>query len=177
MKTVRWIAAAVAVALLGLTGCVAPTPSSAAQVGPTTISVAQLEGTTAAVSAVLGTPATELRANVLTALIQNELARQIAAAAGVTVDPAGRAPLIATSDQLKALAANPATAGFTNDVVDVQTVLEAVGGSGPFIQAAAKFPVRVNPRFGNWDAATLAPAGLGSISQPYAVASSDPANR
>ena len=177
MKTVRWMSAAVAVALLSLTGCTLPTPNSAAQVGTTAISVAELDRTTTAVAGVLGAVADELRPSVLTALIQNELARQIAVQAGVTVDPAGRAALFAGSEGLAALAKTPGTAEFANGVADVQAVLNAVGGNDAFIQAAARVPVNVNPRFGTWDAASLAPAGLGSISQPYAAASTEPANR
>ena len=171
----RVLAALVTAAMLLVGGCALSNPRTAATVGGVTISESQVDTLSQALSeATEGqlTPGSQ-RATVVSVLVASTLSQQVAAQKGVTVDPAERQALLATSEQLTALAADPVLTDFINGFVDSQLISSQVGKDA-FLAAVQEIPVQVNPRYGSWNQELAGLSGdTGSLSEARAVRDGD----
>ena len=164
---------AVAVAVVGvlaLTGCTVTNPRVAAYVGGTPITQAEVDavsGALADASPDTSDTAAEFAPTVLVIMVQNQIAARAAADAGITVSDAQRQSIIAQNELYGVLLNNPASTDFMNDFAGTSIVVSDQAGVAAFQEAAAKTTVRLNPRFGEWDAdaVALVEGSSGSLSE------------
>lgn len=156
--------------VLVLTGCASGNPQVAAYVGDQTISQAQVD----AVAKVLADSTTDTTdsgggyaATVVQIMIQGKVAQAAAAAKGITVSDADRQKTLASNATLQTLAKNPVTADFITDYVDTSLILSKEEGQAAAKDVLAHTTIRVNPRFGVWDATSygLVDGSTGSLSE------------
>lgn len=104
------------------------------------------------------------RVAVVAVSIQAQLAHEAAKSINLNVTDAQRKQALGSDAGIAALAANPTTADFINGLADAQIIFSDPNGLTAGKQAAAKASVLLNPRYGTWDPAQIAPAGSGSLS-------------
>jgi len=176
MKSVRWLVAAVAAALLALSGCTTPSASSAALVNGQPISVAMVEDPVQAIGGTSGEPGAlaDAHATVLSYAIRGQVARSIAAEQNIQLTGDPRTAVLSSNPNLAKYANDPNVGGFVTDVVDSTIVLNTIGQQA-FLAKLAQTDVQVNPRFGSWsaDSAAVSTSG-GQLSQPWATPSTQP---
>jgi len=159
-------AAAAAVAVVALAGCSNASPSVVAYVGDTQISQRQLEQAVDGLSTTLQEGQTVSSEAVVNAMIQGEIAAQIAAEQDITLTDADRDAVLAQSE-LAPLASVPAAREVVYDVADSQIVAQKLGADA-FLAAIASRDVTLNPRYGVLDPEQkiVVSGQTGSLSEP-----------
>lgn len=163
-KAARVLTASVAAAALALTGC-AGNPADAASVGSVSIKDSTVRGVADAIVEVTGTdPAVALKQATYD-LTLGEASRQIAAATGTVISGAEGAAIVGQSQAAAAVAATEQGAPWAEAVGSTYVLLEGMGEE-KFVQELNKLDIRVNPRYGAWDASrvTIVDAPLSSAS-------------
>ncbi len=160
--------AALAVTLLAAvvtTGCSQASPGVVAYVGDAEISQSQLDTAVAAVSTTVEAGQTVSSAAVINALIQGELAAQLAAQRHISITDAQRDTFLKTTN-LAPLLDVPAAKPVAYDVADSQIVSQALGAKA-YLAAIGKSTVKLNPRYGVLDPQqkTVVTDQSGSLSQ------------
>ena len=165
--------------LLALAGC-GGNPQVAAYVGGSTsainVQVQQAKvdqiakGIADATSDAYDTAVT-FRAPVMQILIQAALANQVAKVAGITVTDAQREAFYAQTELYPALVKSPVTHDFMVNFADTNTILTDAAAEAPMAQLVANTPIKVNPRYGTWDAKVggLMEGSPGSLSDPAPI--------
>lgn len=158
------------VGVLVLTGCTVTNPQVAAYVAGSPITQAEVDavsGALAEASPDTNDTAGNFAPTVLVIMVQNQLAAKAAADAGITVTDAQRQTFISQNELYGVLVNNPASADFMNSFATTSIVVSADAGVQAFREVAANTSVRVNPRFGEWDAdaVALAEGSSGSLSE------------
>ena len=120
-------AALVLTATAALTGCSGASPSVVAYVGGEKITQTQLEQAVDGLSTTLQEGQTVSSEAVVNAMIQGELAEQIAAEQGIALTDADREAVLAQSE-LAPLTKVPEAREVVNDVADSQIVAQKLGG-------------------------------------------------
>ncbi|SDR92423.1 hypothetical protein SAMN04488543_0757 [Friedmanniella luteola] len=161
-------AAAAVVAAVALTGCSGASPSVVAYVGNATITQSQLEQAVTGLSSTLQEGQTVSQEAVVNAMIQGQLAEQIAAEKDIALTDADRDAVLASSE-LAPLAQVPAAREVVYDVADSQIVAQKLGADA-FLAEIAHRDVTLNPRYGVLDPAqkTVVTGQSGSLSEPVA---------
>jgi hypothetical protein len=161
------VAGLAVVGTLALGGC-AGSPQAAAYVGNTQISQAGVDAVSKAIVEAGAAETTSVARNVVVQIkIQNEIAKQAAARANITVTDAQRQQLLAQNTALDPLLKNPETRDFTIDYVNTAVILNSDAGKKAATEVIGDTSVRVNPRYGTWDPQQLALAegSSGSLSE------------
>lgn len=159
-------AAAAALALVALTGCSGASPSAVAYVGGTKISQTQLQQAVDGLSSTLEEGQTVSQEAVVNAMIQGELAGQIAEEQGIPLTDADRDAVLAQSE-LAPLVQVPAAREVVYDVADYQLVAQQLGEQALLAEVGER-EVTLNPRYGVLDPAQklVVPGRTGSLSEP-----------
>ncbi|GAA1835949.1 SurA N-terminal domain-containing protein [Microlunatus capsulatus] len=159
-------AALVLTATAALTGCSGASPSVVAYVGGEKITQTQLEQAVDGLSTTLQEGQTVSSEAVVNAMIQGELAEQIAAEQGIALTDADREAVLAQSE-LAPLTKVPEAREVVNDVADSQIVAQKLGADA-FLAELAERDVTLNPRYGVLDPAqkTVVSGRTGSLSEP-----------
>ena len=159
-------AAAAAVAVVALAGCSNASPSVVAYVGDAQISQRQLEQAVDGLSSTLQEGQTVSTEAVVNAMIQGEMAEQIAAEQDIPLTDADRDAVLAQSE-LAPLASVPAAREVVYDVADSQLVAQKLGADA-FLAEIAQRDVTLNPRYGVLDPAQkiVVTGQTGSLSEP-----------
>jgi hypothetical protein len=164
------LAGLAAAGVLALTGCASGNPQVAAYVGDQTISQSEVD----AVAKVLADSTSDTTdtgggyaATVVQIMIQGKVAQAAAAEKNITVSDADRQKTLASNTTLAALAKNPVSTTFINDYVDTGIILGTAEGQAATKELLSRTTIRVNPRFGVWDATTysLVDGSTGSLSE------------
>jgi len=167
----RAVVASVLAGMLALTGCAAQNPRMAAEVNGVQIAQTQVDFVADALAVMFQTPDAPGDQQRLAAaiLVSNEVGRAVAATSGIAVSDADRDTLIASYQDLTALSQQPGMAQVVSDYAGVALIRTELGEEA-FAAAAAKVPVTLNPRFGDWDP-RVAQLGseTGSLSIPAPV--------
>lgn len=166
----RWLAAGAVVAVLATAGCAQANPSVVAYVGSTgQITQADLDGAVAGIDKTLQAGQSVSTPAVISAMIQGEIASQVAAEKGITITDAQRDAVIKSSS-LAPLLDVPEARRVIYDVADAQLVPKAVGAD-VYIAAVKQTQVTLNPRFGQLDETdkTVQDPSSGSLSTPAPV--------
>jgi hypothetical protein len=160
--------AAAVVAALALAGCSGASPSVVAYVGDAEITQSQLDQAMTGLSSTLQEGQTVSQEAVVNAMIQGQLAEQIAADQDIVLTDADRDAVLATSE-LAPLAQVPAAREVVYDVADSQIVAQKLGPDA-FLAEIKQREVTLNPRYGVLDPAqkTVVTGQTGSLSQPVA---------
>ncbi|MBA8794579.1 hypothetical protein FHX74_002198 [Friedmanniella endophytica] len=158
----RWsVVSALLVAGVLVSGCT-ESPDAAAVVDGSKISRSTLEQSVTAAGEVLaGSGNTLSRDQVLTVLIQGEIAEHVAQQQGITITDADRDAEL--SEQALSV---PAARDFVYDVADTSIMTKRLGEQ-QFAKLIAGSDVVVNPRYGSWQPgqSVTVIAGNGSLSQ------------
>ena len=159
-------AAAAAVAAVALAGCGNASPSVVAYVGDAQISQRQLEQAVDGLSSTLQEGQTVSSEAVVNAMIQGEIAAQVAAEQDIALTDADRDAVLAQSE-LAPLASMPAAREVVYDVADSQIVAQKLGADA-FLAAIAQRDVTLNPRYGVLDPEQkiVVSGQTGSLSEP-----------
>ncbi len=162
--------AVAAAAMVALAGCSGASPSVVAYVGEDQITQVQLDRAVSGLSSTLQEGQTVSSEAVVNAMIQGQLAEQIAADQGISLTDAGREAVLASSE-LAPLARVPEAREIVYDVADSQIVAERLGAEA-FLAEVAKREVTLNPRYGVLDPAqkTVVSGQTGSLSEPVEAA-------
>jgi hypothetical protein len=170
-----WVIALAATALLALAGC-GGNPQVAAYVGgptsPIDVQVQQSKVDTIA-KAIADTTsdaydtAVTFTAPVMQILVQSALVQKVAADAKITVTDAQRETFYATAALYPELVKNPATHDFMVAFADANTILADKTVGPAYTALVTKTQIRVNPRYGTWDAKSggLVDGSSGSLSE------------
>lgn len=170
LKAAAKAASLAIVGVLALTGCTVTNPRVAAYVAGTPITQAEVDAVSGALAD--ASPDTSDSAGgfvqtVLVIMVQNRIAAKAAADARITVTDAQRQSVFAQNELYGVLAENPVSADFMNDFANTSVVVSDEAGVTAFREAAAQTNVRLNPRFGEWDAesVSLVQGSSGSLSE------------
>ncbi len=165
------LGAAAGAGLLGAAGCSNAAPGVVAYVGDREISQQQVESAVAAVSSTVEAGQTVSTEAVVNAMIQGELAQQIAADKQIALIDNDRDALLKRSN-LAPLLNVPAAKPIAYDVADQQLVAKKMGAKA-FLAELEKRSVKLNPRYGVLDPKqkTVVADQSGSLSQPAAAPS------
>jgi len=100
-------------------------------------------------------------------MIQGTLAAKVGEAKKIEVTDAQRQAVYAQNELYAVLLKNPATTDFMVTYANTATILGDDAGKAAYKDLLASTPIRVNPRFGTWDAAAggLADGSSGSLSE------------
>lgn len=167
----RLIAAGAIATILFTAGCGQSNPSVVAYVGSDgRVTQSELDAAMAGLAQTLQPGQTVLKSAVVSALIQGEIAQQVAAANNITITDADRDTILKGSN-LAALLTVPDAKVVAYDVADSQIVPSKVG-SAKYLQAVQATPVELNPRFGQLNPTdkTIVDGSTGSLSTPLPVA-------
>ena len=159
-------AAASALALVALVGCSNASPSVVAYVGDSELTQTEVDQAVTGLRSTLQEGQTISSEAVVNAMIQGELAAQIAADRGLTVTDAQRDALLAESE-LAPLVKVPGARELVYDVADSQLVSQEVGAEDYLAELKAR-KVTLNPRYGvlDPDQKILVTGRSGSLSEP-----------
>lgn len=159
-----------AAAVLALGGCANAEPGVVAYVGDERVTERQLNQAVGGLTATLQEGQRVNRDAVVNAMIQGEIAEQVAADRNIRVTDAERDALLRTSE-LAGLLDEPDAKALAYDFADTNIVAQKVGAQG-YLDAVKATPVTLNPRFGvlNPDDKTITSVEeTGSLSTPAAV--------
>ena len=160
--------AVAAAALLGLalTSCADASPGVVAYVGDDRITETQLEQAVTGLSSAIGEGQNVSSEAVVNALIQGQLAQQIANEQQIPLTDAARDAVLEGST-LEPLAGVEGAREVIYDVADSQLVAEKLGAEA-YLAEIERRPVTLNPRYGVLDPAqkTIVTGQSGSLSQP-----------
>ncbi|MGV8909708.1 MAG: hypothetical protein ACOH1Y_12065 [Propionicimonas sp.] len=170
-----WVVALAATGLLALAGC-GGNPQVAAYVGgptsPIDVDVSQAEVDTIAKAIADSTSdaydtAVTFTAPVMQILVQSAIVQQVAKDLKITVTDAQRETFYATAELYPALVKNPATHDFMVGFADANAILADKAVGPTYAALVAKTSIRVNPRYGTWDAKAggLVEGSSGSLSE------------
>ena len=140
---------AAAAAVLTLAGCAGAQPSVVAYVGTERITQRQLDRVVTGIESTLSAGRRVNRDAVVNAMVQGELAAQIATAHQVVLTDADRDQLLRTSD-LVGFLANPDAKTLAYDIADQELVSKRLGAQA-YLESVKATPVTLNPRFGVLD--------------------------
>jgi hypothetical protein len=162
------LALALSAALLAA-GCSNASPGVVAYVGDAQITQRQVETAVAAVGSTVEEGQTVSQEAVINAMIQGELAAQIARDNRINITDAERDTFLKTTNLAGLL--NVADAKpIAYDVADQQLVSKRLGAA-PYLAQLDKREVKLNPRYGVLDPKqkVIAPEQSGSLSRPAAA--------
>jgi hypothetical protein len=161
------LALALSAALLAA-GCSSASPAVVAYVGDAQISQRQVETAVTAVGSTVEEGQTVSQEAVINAMIQGELAAQIARANRINITDAERDTFLSTTN-LAGLLNVPGARPIAYDVADQQLVSKRLGAA-PYLAQVDKLEVKLNPRYGVLDPKqkVIAPEQSGSLSRPAA---------
>ncbi len=170
LKSVAKVATVAIVGALALTGCSVTNPQVAAYVDGTPVSQTEVDTVSRVLAESTADPldtAGSFAPTVLTIIVQSKLAAKTAAEKGITVTEAQRQTVIAQNEVYGTLLGNPATAAFMTGFANASVILSDQSAVPVFQDVVARTPVRVNPRFGEWnkEQAALAEGSSGSLSE------------
>jgi hypothetical protein len=166
--TIRRAALAVGLSVsLLAAGCA--NPGVVAYVGNTAITQKQVEAAVAAVTTTVQQGETVSTEAVINAMIQGELAQQIADDQRISITDSERDTFLKTTN-LVTLLNVPSAKPVAYDVADTQIVSRHLGAAA-YLAQIEKRTVRLNPRFGVLDPKqkTIVPGQTGSLARPVAV--------
>ena len=168
MKTVRTLAAALAVAALALTGCTTP-PAAAASVEGVRVANETVTATGDVLVSVGANPAVSSK-QAASDLTLGEASRQIAAQTGTEVGDDERAAILAVNAGASTVASTPQGAAWGEAVTTTYLLIEKLGEEA-FAEKVQALDITVNPRYGTWEPErlTLADSSLSRASQAQAV--------
>ncbi|MFT4110599.1 hypothetical protein [Propionicimonas sp.] len=164
------LAALATTGVLALAGCASGNPQVAAYVDGTPISESQVDGPAEALanaSSDATDSASAFSATVLSIIIQSKVAAAAAATdPSIAVTQAQRDTEIAGNETLATLVKDPAATDFINDYVEASLIVSSDAGKAAFTKQFAQTSVKLNPRFGTWDATqfAIADGSNGSLS-------------
>ncbi len=167
----RLLAAGATVAVLATAGCSRANPSVVAYVGDDgRVTQSELDLAVSGITKSLQPGQSVAESAVINAMIQGEIAGQVAAANNITITDADRDKLLKGSS-LAPLLDIPEAREVAYDVADVQLVPAKVG-SAAYLAAVKETPVELNPRYGQLDETqkTIIDGSSGSLSTPAPVA-------
>ncbi len=162
------LAAAASVTLL-MAGCANASPGVVAYVGQDQITQRQVESAVAAVSTTVEEGQTVSQEAIVNALIQGELAEQIAADQKILITDAQRDAFLKTTNLAPLLEVADAKP-IAYDVADQQIVVQTLGEAS-FLAELEKRQVTLNPRYGVLDPKQkiVITDQSGSLSRPAAT--------
>ena len=161
------LAGAALVTVLVTAACSRANPSVVAYVGSDgQVTQSELDSAVAGISKGLQAGQSVQTSAVVSAMIQGEIARQVAAANNVTVTDADREAVLKGSN-LAPLLSIPAAKPVLDDVADAQIVPTKVG-TDAYVKALQATPVELNPRYGQLSPTdkTIVDGSTGSLSTP-----------
>jgi hypothetical protein len=155
-------------AVLLAAGCSSASPGVVAYVGDAQITQRQVDTAVTAVGSTVEEGQTVSQEAVINAMIQGELAAQIARANRINITDAERDTFLATTN-LAGLVTVPDAKPIAYDVADQQLVSKQLGAE-PYLAQLEKLEVTLNPRYGVLDPKqkVIAPEQSGSLSRPAA---------
>lgn len=148
MKKAPHTLALAAVAALALVGCSYSAGDAAVAEG-TKVTEAHVQAAAEAAAPLVNQDVSAVAPAVVLAEVQGTVAERVAAAKGVTLSDAVRAPIIAANPLLAQLAADPRTTAVAKSLADLSIVTDRVGVE-TFATECAKAQIVVNPRYGTW---------------------------
>lgn len=162
----RVVAAAAVLLGLALAGCADASPGVVAYVGDDRITQSQLDAAVTGLSSALEEGQTVSSEAVVNAMIQGQLAHQIAAEQQIPLTDAARDAVLEGSS-LEPLAGVEGAKPVVYDVADSQLVAQKLGAEA-YLAEIQRRPVKLNPRYGVLDPAqkTIVTGQSGSLSQP-----------
>jgi hypothetical protein len=162
----RLVAAAAVLLGLALGGCAEASPGVVAYVGDDRITEGQLDEAVAGLTTALEEGQKVSSQAVVSALIQGQLAEQIAVEKQIPLTDAARDAVLKGST-LEPLAAVEGARPVVYDVADSQLVAQKLGDEA-YLAEIARRHVTLNPRYGVLDPAqkTVVAGQSGSLSQP-----------
>ena len=162
----RVVAAAAVLLALALAGCADASPGVVAYVGNDRITETQLEDAVTGLTGALEEGQTVSSEAVVNALIQGQLAEQIAEEQQIPLTDAARDAALKGTN-LEPLAGVEGARPVIYDVADSQLVAERLGPEA-YLAEIERRPVTLNPRYGVLDPAqkTIVTGQSGSLSQP-----------
>ena len=162
----RVVAAAAVLLGLALAGCADASPGVVAYVGDDRITQSQLDAAVTGLSSALEEGQTVSSEAVVNAMIQGQLAQQIAAEQQIPLTDAARDAVLEGSN-LEPLAGVEGARPVVYDVADSQLVAQKLGAEA-YRAEIQRRPVKLNPRYGVLDPAqkTIVTGQSGSLSQP-----------
>jgi len=160
------VAAAAVLLGLALAGCADASPGVVAYVGDDRITQSQLDAAVTGISSALEEGQTVSSEAVVNAMIQGQLAQQIAAEQQIPLTDAARDAVLEGSS-LEPLAGVEGAKPVVYDVADSQLVAQKLGAEA-YLAEIQRRPVKLNPRYGVLDPAqkTIVTGQSGSLSQP-----------
>lgn len=168
MKLMTRLMAGLVAAMLLLTGCTSGNPDLAATVKGVDIRETTLDKVSASVATLLQADPRQYRVLILEALIQGQVAQQVATQAGVEITDADLQGVFGTSSELSSFYADPDAREVAVAVAQRELVASKLG-SAEFTALAQQVPVVLNPRYGTWSATTNSMLGnTGSLSKSVA---------
>lgn len=164
------IAAMATAGLLAMTGCAVNNPQVAVYVGDSQVAQSNVDAVAMVLAETTSDPADSpggFTTAVMTILVQSKLAQQAAAEKAIVVTDAQRLAVYASNELYAPLVKNPVTTDFMKGFADASVILAGDAGAAAFKDVVARTSIRVNPRYGKWDAATggLVDGSTGSISE------------
>lgn len=169
----RVLAGAALVTVLVTAGCSRANPSVVAYVGSDgQVTQSQLDSAVAGITKGLQTGQSVQTSAVVSAMIQGEVARQVADANDITITEADREAVLKGSN-LAPLMSIPEAKPVLDDVADAQIVPKKVG-TDAYVKALQATPVELNPRYGQLSPTdkTVVDGSTGSLSTPAPAAGS-----
>lgn len=169
-RTALKIVSVVVTGVLALAGCSVSSPQVAAYVGDAQIAMTQVRAVAQAIADASGDaagPASGFESAVMTIMVQSKLAAKAAEAQSIAITDAQRESFYSQNEVYGPLAKNPASADFMRGFADLSVVVSTEAGVEAFREVLATTPVRINPRFGEWDPeqAALVEGSSGSLSE------------
>ncbi len=169
MSKARVMVATLATAgLLAFAGC-SSSPQVAAYVGGSQIQQTRVDDVSqvlADASSDASDTAGAFSATVMQIMVQTKVAEQAGVAKGLTVTDAQRQQIYAQNELYDGLVKNPLTTDFMTGYANTSVILSNEAALAAYKELMASTPIRVNPRFGTWDAAAgaLVEGSSGSLS-------------
>lgn len=148
------LVALVTAGLMALAGC-GGNPQVAVYIGEEQVPLSRVESVAkvlADTSPGAGVTASSFTPTVMQIFVQAELAARVAQAKGISVTEAERQSVYAQNQVYPLLLANPVSADFMKAYADTAVILGNEAAQAPYRELLAATPIRVNPRFGTWDA-------------------------
>ena len=153
-KAVRGIASGVVAAVLALAGCSSP-PGAAAQVNGVSVPDTAVRHAASVVSAQLGIAESGVLPQVALDMTLGEASTQIAARNDIQVSDARIQETLRSVDpRLLPLAEMPGSDAWVRSAATTYVVVQEMGRER-YTEQLRELPIRVNPRYGTWDAANV----------------------
>ena len=152
----------VAIATLLLTGCASP--ATAVAVNDTRITERQVTEIAKGCAEIYENSADELRRDVVNNLLMGQLGTAVAADHGVQISAAERTKFLEGTTAGQLMLSNEHCATMADGLAMYLLTFDRVGQDA-FIASSGSVAVKLNPRYGVWDATKITIAGSGSLSE------------